>query len=175
MSAGRTFTVAALLAAASAVGYAIYFDHQRRSSPSFRKSLKKRISKQEKQLKESHKQEQVARAQEVASYLAEELARDPIPADSDPNAQQLAFSAYIEQGDRLAAVPGNEMEAAAKFYKALTVYPNAAELLGIYQKSLPEKLYENVVLMIAAIPPANISSFLEGDDAATSGPTPDVD
>lgn len=176
MSAGRTFTITALLAAVSAVGYAIYFDHQRRSNPTFRQSLKKRIAKQKKELQENNKKDQIAKAQDIVRFLEEDLVRDPLPSSDDANAQQMAFSAYIEQGDRLAAVPGNEPEAASKFYKALTVYPNPTELLSIYQKSLPEALYENLVLMIAAIPPANISSFLDGS-ASVSGSTatPDID
>ncbi len=35
-----------------------------------------------------------------------------------------------------------EMDAALCFYKALAVYPNPTDILGIYQRSVPEEVYE---------------------------------
>ncbi|KAG0668016.1 hypothetical protein C6P45_005152 [Maudiozyma exigua] len=163
MSVRKIFTVTTALAAISAVGYAIYFDYQRRNNPEFRHNVKKRIRKQQKKLEKANHSAQVARVQAAAKFLEEELEKDPIPTDAE--GKQLAFNTNIEQGDQLAAKPGQELEAAAKFYKALTVYPNPADLLGIYSKSLPELIYENLVLMIAAIPPANISTFLDESEA----------
>ncbi|SMN17989.1 similar to Saccharomyces cerevisiae YGR082W TOM20 Component of the TOM (translocase of outer membrane) complex responsible for recognition and initial import steps for all mitochondrially directed proteins [Maudiozyma saulgeensis] len=164
MSFSRIFTVTTVLAAVSTVGYALYFDYQRRNNPEFRHNVKRRIRKQQKSMKLEEQNVQVARVQAAAKFLEAELEKDPIPTDVE--GKQLAFNINIEQGDQLAAKPGNELEAASKFYKALTVYPNPADLLGIYSKSLPELIYENLVLMIAAIPPANISTFLDDTDSA---------
>ena len=163
MSISKIFTVTTALATISAVGYAIYFDYQRRNNPEFRHNVRKRIRKQQKKVEKENHGAQVARVQAAAKFLEEELAKDPIPTDAE--GKQLAFNVNIEQGDQLAAKPGQELEAASKFYKALTVYPNPADLLGIYSKSLPELIYENLVLMIAAIPPANISTFLDESEA----------
>lgn len=159
-SISRVVAIVAAVAAVSATSYVLYFDHQRRSNPTFRKDLKKRAKKEEKKVKLDKQMAQADKLQVIAKFLEEELRKDPIP--TDVNEKQSAFNVNIELGDRLVAAPGSELEAAAKFYKALTVYPNPADLLGIYQKSLPENIYENLVLMIAALPPANISTFLGG-------------
>ncbi|AQZ10551.1 TOM20 (YGR082W) [Zygosaccharomyces parabailii] len=156
----RALTVTGVLAAVSLAGYAIYFDHKRRSSPEFRKHLKSKSKRQaafEKKQKEEAKQ---VKLQKVSEYLAKELAANPTP--TDPSRREETFTSNVEQGERLSVVPGKELEAAAKFYRALSVYPNPADLLGIYQRSVPETVYEYIVMMIAILPPANISTFLSG-------------
>lgn len=162
---GRTIATAGALLAATAVGYAIYFDYKRRNSHEFRRELKKRSRLQK--IHESRAQEEAKqkRLQEVTEFLAAELAKDPVP--SDPAKKETVFTSNVELGERLAMTPGKELEAAAKFYKALTVYPSPADLLGIYQRSIPENIYENVVLMIAIMPPANVSSFLGSATSST--------
>ncbi|GAV53459.1 hypothetical protein ZYGR_0AI07430 [Zygosaccharomyces rouxii] len=156
----RVLTATGVLAAVSLTGYAIFFDHKRRNSPEFRKHLKSKSKKQaalEKKQKEEAKQ---VKLQKVSEFLAKELAANPTP--TDPTRREETFTTNVEQGERLSIVSGKELDAAAKFYKALSVYPNPADLLGIYQRSVPETVYEYVVMMIAILPPANISTFLSG-------------
>lgn len=162
----RILAITGVTTAVALAGYALYFDHQRRSNPEFRKNLKRTLKKHaelEKLEKEEAKQVKLV---QVAEYLSLELAKDPVP--TDPAQRETTFTSNVEMGEKLSMVPGNELEAALKFYKALTVYPNPADLLGIYQRSVPEGVYEYIVLMIAILPPANVSTFLSGGAQANS-------
>lgn len=165
-SLGRVLAISGVSVVAALAGYAAYFDYQRRNNPEFRKQLKrklKRHAEQEKMAKEEAKQEKLKRVNEI---LIAELTKDPLP--QDPAQREATFSSNVELGEKLAAVPGNELESAMKFYKALSVYPNPSDLLGIYQRSLSEEIYENIVLMIALMPPSNVSSFLTGAGVSSS-------
>ncbi|SCU82145.1 LADA_0C03290g1_1 [Lachancea dasiensis] len=156
----RIIALSGVTAVVALAGYAVYFDHQRRNNPNFRKSLKRKLKKhaeQEKLEKERAKQLKLA---QVGEYLSAELAKDPV--STDPSQRESVFTSNVELGEKLASVPGNELESASKFYKALSVYPNPADLLGIYQRSVPEAVYEYIVLMIAIMPPVNVSTFLSG-------------
>lgn len=176
-SFGRVLLVSGITVAAAFAGYAAYFDFQRRNNPKFRKQLKRKLkhhAELEKQQKEEAKQEKLKKVNEV---LIGELTKDPLP--QDPAQREAAFSSNVELGEKLAAVPGKEMESALKFYKALSVYPNPSDLLGIYQRSLSEEIYENIVLMIALMPPSNVSSFLNAGagmaSAAAAAPSATVE
>ncbi|CCF60498.1 hypothetical protein KAFR_0K01440 [Kazachstania africana CBS 2517] len=164
----RALGMTAAVAVASFTGYALYFDHKRRSDPQFRRELKNRVKKQRQQEKLNKEAEQKLKVQKVTDFLTEELVKDPV--STDPSQRETVFTSNIEQGERLSMIPGNEMEAAAKFYKALTVYPNPADLLGIYQRSVPDNVYEFIVLMIAVLPPTNVSSFLNGGASKNEPP-----
>lgn len=156
----RALTITGVLAALSLTGYAVYFDYKRRSNPQFRKQLRHKIKKQEALEKKEQEEAKQVKLQNVREFLTQELATDPIP--SDPTQREATFTTNVEIGERLSMTPGKELESASKFYKALSVYPNPADLLGIYQRSVPEAVYEYIVMMIAILPPANISTFLSG-------------
>ena len=150
--------VSGIAAVLSVAGYAIWFDYQRRNNVEFRKNLKQRAKKQKRKDELKAMEAKKARVSAVLKFLSEELLKDPI--STDPTEMEKVFTTNVEYGERLSMVPGNEMEAAVKFYKALAVYPNPADLLGIYQRTIPENIYEYIVIMIAVIPPANITSFI---------------
>ncbi|EDO17103.1 hypothetical protein Kpol_1025p23 [Vanderwaltozyma polyspora DSM 70294] len=156
----RVLAVTGALTALSLTGYAIYFDYQRRNNPEFRKGLKRELKKQAKALKLEEEEAKQRKLQEVGEALTKDLATDPLP--TDPAQREASFATNVELGERLSVVPGKELEAACKFYKALSVYPNPADLLGIYQRSVPENIYEYIVLMIAVYPPTNIASIING-------------
>ncbi|AET38319.1 TOM complex receptor protein TOM20 Ecym_2606 [Eremothecium cymbalariae DBVPG len=160
LSASRLFAIVSGTIIAGATGYALYFDYQRRHSPQFRKQLKRNLKKQKALETAAHEEAKQARLAEVGEYLTMELMKEPIPQDSSD--RQDSFKTNVEEGEMLAKMPGNELESALKFYRALAVYPSPAELLGIYQRSIPEAVYEYIVLMIAILPPTNVSSFLSG-------------
>ncbi|CCE65745.1 hypothetical protein TPHA_0M01700 [Tetrapisispora phaffii CBS 4417] len=159
-SFSRFVSIAGAVTALSITGYAIYFDYQRRNNLMFRKNLKKEHKKQMKAAKQQQEEDKQKKLKEVGDSLAKELATDPIP--TAPAEREAAFATNVEMGERLASVPGKEMESACKFYKALSVYPSPADLLGIYQRSVPESIYELIVLMIAVYPPTNIASIING-------------
>lgn len=81
----------------------------------------------------------------------------------------------VALGEQLAVKPNQKIEAALCFYKALVVYPNPTDILGVYQRSVPEDVYEIVIMMIAVQPPAAVSNILgagAGAAAPVSQPKP---
>lgn len=158
VSIKRIIALSGVTAALGATGYALWFDYQRRNNAEFRKNLKQRTKKQKKQEELDAIEAKKARVSQVLHFLADELQNDPI--STDPTQMEAVFTTNVELGERLALQPGNEIGAAVKFYKALAVYPKPADLLGIYQRTIPEAIYEYIVIMIAVIPPANITSFI---------------
>ncbi|SCU96711.1 LAMI_0F07470g1_1 [Lachancea mirantina] len=162
----RVLTIGGVALATAVAGYAVYFDHQRRNNSDFRRNLKRKVKKHVEEEKIEEERAKKLKLARVGEFLEVELVKDPI--STDPEEREAVFTSNVEAGERLASVPGNEMESAFKFYKALSVYPNPADLLGIYQRSVPEAVYEHVVLMIAIKPPVNVSTFLSG--SAQGGP-----
>lgn len=154
----RTVTAVVAVTALSATAYGLYFDFKRRNDAKFRKLLKRRTKKQLRKHSSQVGKLRTLKLQTVGDFLNKELLDDPIPNDS--SMREATFTFNIENAERLSLNSGNEMESAVRFYKALCVYPNPAELLGIYQKSIPEPIYEMVVMMIAVKPPSNVAAFL---------------
>lgn len=148
------------VAAAGIVAYAVYFDYSRRSSPDFRRKLKKRAAKQEHQKAKAQEETRKARMNAVKKVLADDLAANPLP--TDITKKEEFFMLQVATGEQLANNPESKTEAALAFYKALAVYPNPTDIMGIYQKTVPEDVYELLVMMIAFQPPATISNIIGG-------------
>ena len=156
--------ITGVFATLAAVGYAIYFDHRRRSDPRFRKHLARK-KKEEKEKQERDKRKlHTLKLQRIAKFLQGKLEDGQLP--QTVSEKETVFAKSIAEGEQLSTVPGMELESAVKFYKALAVYPNPTDLLSTYQRSIPEHIYENIVLMLAVMPPANISTFFNYAAAA---------
>lgn len=155
MSRALTFTA---IAATALAGYAVYFDYKRRSSSDFRKSLKKRAVKQKKLQEKITKESMKSKLETVKSALELDLQTNPIP--TELSEKETFFMQQVALGEQLATLPDKKVDAAVCFYKALAVYPNPTDILGIYQRSVPEDVYELVVMMIAARPPPSVSNVL---------------
>ncbi|RCK60614.1 Mitochondrial import receptor subunit TOM20 [Candida viswanathii] len=151
----KALTITAVAAAALA-GYAVYFDYQCRHSTDFRKSLKKRDVKQKKLKAKQEAESKQNKLESVKKALLEDLEANPIP--TDLSEREAFFMEQVAVGEQKAKT--DAVEAAICFYKALAVYPNPTDILGIYQKTVPEDVYELVVMMIAVYPPASVSSIL---------------
>lgn len=160
----KPLTITAI-AATALVGYAIYFDFNRRNSPEFRKSLKKKSIKHEKLAAKEQEQSKKSKLDDIKKALAKDLAENPIPTDLAE--KESFFMQQVALGEQLGALPDKKIEAAICFYKALAVYPNPTDILGIYQRSVPEEVYELVVMLIAVQPPASVTNILGG--ASTAG------
>ncbi|CAI5758818.1 unnamed protein product [Candida verbasci] len=160
MNKALTITAVAVTALAS---YAVYFDYQRRNSSDFRKSLKKKSIKQRKLKEKEEKESKQSKLDAVKKALLEDLKNNPIPTDLTEREQ--FFMEQVATGEQKAK--DNSIEAAICFYKALAVYPNPTDILGIYQKTVHEEVYELVVMMVAVYPPASVSSIL-----SKGGPSP---
>lgn len=150
----------ASLAAAGAVAYAVYFDYNRRNSVEFRKQLKKRAQKEQKQAAKAHEEDKKSKMLAVKKILAEDLAQNPIP--TDLSKKEEFFLENVSIGEQLALDRNTKIEAALKFYKALAVYPNPTDIMGIYHKTLSLDVYELLVMMIALQPPATITNIIGG-------------
>ncbi|KAI3403847.1 TOM20 [Candida oxycetoniae] len=144
------------IAATALAGYVVYFDYQRRNSSQFRRSLRKKAVKQKKIKEEQEKKTKQSKLDAVKKALLEDLKKNPIP--TDLNEREAFFMEQVATGEQKGK--DNAIDAAICFYKALAVYPNPTDILGVYQKSVPEEIYELVVMMIAVFPPASVSSIL---------------
>ncbi|EDK43424.1 mitochondrial import receptor subunit tom20 [Lodderomyces elongisporus] len=151
------------VAATAIAGYAIYFDYQRRNSKQFRKSLKKKAVKQKKIQEQHEKETKQSKLDAVKTALLADLKENPIP--TDLTEREAFFMEQVATGEQKAK--DDSIAAAICFYKALAVYPNPTDILGVYQKTVPEDVYELVVMMIAVYPPASVSSIL-----SKGGPNP---
>ncbi|CAK7905485.1 mitochondrial import receptor subunit Tom20p [[Candida] anglica] len=163
MSKALTFTA---IAATALVGYAVYFDYSRRNSAEFRKSLKKKAVKHEKNAAKKDEQSKKSKLELVKLALAADLEANPIP--TDLSEKENFFMQQVALGEQLGSLPNKKIDAAICFYKALAVYPNPTDILGIYQRSVPEDVYELVVMMIAVQPPAAVTNILGGGVSGAS-------
>lgn len=161
MSRVATFTA---IAATAFVGYAIYFDYNRRNSAEFRKSLKKKSLKQQKIAAKEEEQSKKSKLEAIKAALVKDLEENPIPTELSKKEEY--FMQQVALGEQLAVKPNEKIEAALCFYKALVVYPNPTDILGVYQRSVPEDVYEIVIMMIAVQPPAAVSNILGAGAAA---------
>jgi import receptor subunit TOM20 len=144
--------------ATAVVGYAVYFDYSRRNSPEFRRKLKKRSLKQRKETEKKQTESKKLELETIKQALLADLAANPLP--TDLSEKETFFMQQVSLGEQIAAKAGSKVEAAICFYKALAVYPNPTDILGIYQRSIPQEVYEVVVMMIAVQPPAAITNIL---------------
>ena len=118
---------------AFALGYAAYFDHKRRSDPDFRRQLKKAAKQASKQEKLSAVSAERQRANEIRAAVAEANA-EGFP--TDPEKTEAYFMQQVEQGEMMTAEGSDPVGAALCFYRALKVYPQPKELIGIYDKTV---------------------------------------
>lgn len=170
-------TVVVSVLAAAAVGYAAYFDYSRRHLPEFRRLLRQRRRAAAKQQDEAKKASGRAKLAEVRAAVEALLAALPLP--TDLRAKELYFMEQVLEAERLAVVPGQEVAAAVAFYKALCVYPKPSDLLSIYQKLVPENVYDLVILAIATRPPQSLANILgdsiQGSEADVSEAVDEMD
>lgn len=161
------FTTLTAIAATAIVGYAVYFDYNRRNSPEFRKSLKKKSIKQKKIAAKEEAETKKSKVEAIKKALNDDLEANPVPTALDKKEE--FFMQQVALGEQLAVQPDKKIDAALCFYKALVVYPNPTDILGIYQRSVPEDVYEMVIIMIAVKPPAAVTNILGAGAAAAAG------
>ncbi|KAM3424342.1 Mitochondrial import receptor subunit tom20 [Cercospora zeina] len=144
----------ASLLAVGGVGYALYFDHRRRSDPEFRKYLKRQHKKVAKEVTESSKaaeQEQKLRIRAVVDDANEE----GFP--RDPEETEAYFMQEVARGEGMCQDGSDPVEAALCFYKALKVYPQPRELISIYDKTVPKPILDILAEMIAVDPSISVT------------------
>ncbi|CAG8605094.1 5594_t:CDS:10 [Ambispora leptoticha] len=129
------------------IGYIVYFDYKRRNDPVFRKKIKKnkkRFAKLRKAAEEDARNKLTTFAREALDEVGKEDFPDTV------EAKEKFFMDQVAKGETLFA--GGEAgykSAAICFYKALKVYPSPLELIMIYQKTIPEAVFNLVYTMMS--------------------------
>ncbi|CAO3564612.1 unnamed protein product [Mortierella alpina] len=146
----KTSTIVAATVGAIAVatvGYAVYFDAKRRNDPAFRRKLKKERKRAEKLMKEE------AGKISTQSALTVEEALASIKDEDFPTTMEEREKFCMQQlsaGEALFTKGRDEYGAAAIcFYKALKVYPAPADLVMVYQKTIPPEVFTVVMGMLS--------------------------
>ncbi|KAG0346913.1 hypothetical protein BG004_000554 [Podila humilis] len=131
--------------AIAAVGYALYFDSRRRNDPNFRQKERKRAQK--------HAQDDEDKKSITRSAQSIEEALASIDESEFPNSMEDREKYCMEQlatGEALFTQGPDGYDASAVcFYKALKVYPAPAELVMVYQKTIPPEVFTLVMGMLS--------------------------
>lgn len=154
----RAATLTLIAASTALVGYCVYFDYTRRTSPEFRTKLRKNTKKTIKSKVKDEEKDKKAKYEDIKAKLSASLVEEPVPEEMDQ--KQPFFISQVAKGEQLALSPDTELDAAICFYKALSIYPNPTDILGIYQRSVPEAVYQLIVMMIAIQPPQALANVL---------------
>lgn len=85
-------------AAAAFVGYAVYFDHRRRTDPEFRKALK-REAKREARIAKSQQDEQGQQQRAQIKAMLDETAEEGFPTNDQE--KEGYFMEHVAMGERL--------------------------------------------------------------------------
>ncbi|KAF2228449.1 mitochondrial import receptor subunit tom-20 [Viridothelium virens] len=172
-SSVRTSTIIAAsvgLIATGLLGYALYFDHRRRTDPEFRKTLKRESRKMAKAAKEDEEKAKTAQKQRVREVV-DEANEEGFPKDAEET--EAYFMSELAKGEGLAADSSDPIEAALCFYKALKVYPQPRELISIYDKTVPKPILDLLAEMIAVDSSISISGSGLGSPGSMSAPNLD--
>lgn len=119
----------------ASLAYALYFDHKRRSDPDFRKNLKKQQKKISRQNEEASKAAERSQKDRIRRVV-EEANEEGFP--KDPEETEGYFMQEVARGESMCTDGSDPVEAALCFYRALKVYPQPRELIGIYDKTVPK-------------------------------------
>nr|GAT58491.1 predicted protein [Mycena chlorophos] len=167
-----TLLTATAISVSALVAYALYFDYKRRTDSAFRKQLRKQKKRVDKSLAESRE------ALQAASQVTDEELREALKAIEEepkpgPEMRENYFMSQVAMGEQLAARgEAFVLPAALSFYRALAVYPSPSELLGIYQKTVPDEIVKVILRIInldVSAPPQDLG-IDEGDASPTRGP-----
>ncbi|KAJ5783256.1 hypothetical protein N7457_005030 [Penicillium paradoxum] len=148
------------------LAYAVYFDYKRQSDPAFRKSLKKNNKKVEQTVKQEAEAGAAARVADLKNALEQVKRNGELPTDLEE--KESFFMTQVALGESLCAsegksnlpsldpgstlrdrAAGSQVEAAIAFWKALKVYPQPQDLIGIYDKTVPKETLEILAELIA--------------------------
>jgi len=66
----------------------------------------------------------------------EDAIAEGFPTDADE--KEALFMEEVGAGERMSSLGADPMESALHFYRAMKVYPQPIELLGIYEKTVPK-------------------------------------
>ncbi|EMC91557.1 hypothetical protein BAUCODRAFT_38671 [Baudoinia panamericana UAMH 10762] len=142
------------LLATSALAYALYFDHRRRTDADFRKHLKRQHKKVHKTLEAEAKSAERSQKEKIRRVV-EEANEEGFP--RDPEETEGYFMQEVARGEGMCTDGSDPVDAAVCFYKALKVYPQPRELISIYDKTVPKPILDILAEMIAVDPDIHVS------------------
>ncbi|OQO09477.1 hypothetical protein B0A48_04877 [Cryoendolithus antarcticus] len=145
------------------VGYALYFDHRRRTDASFRANLKKQHRAASKLASASAKAAEQTQKQRIRAAV-QDATEEGFP--TDPEETEGYFMQEVARGEGMCQDGSDPVDAALCFYRALKVYPQPRELIGIYDKTVPKPILDILAEMIAVDPSISVS----GSDAGSAEP-----
>ncbi|KAH6895406.1 mitochondrial outer membrane translocase complex, subunit Tom20 domain-containing protein [Thelonectria olida] len=155
-----TATVATV--ATAIVGYAVYFDYQRRTQAEFRRNLRRNERKQAR----AEKEEAAASTQRQRNFIrakVEEAKEEGFPTGVEE--REAFFNEQVMAGEVLSQDPAKALESALAFYKGLKVYPAPGDLIRIYDSTVPKPILDILAEMIAY----DSSLDIRGASAAPAG------
>ncbi|KAK6065829.1 MAS20 protein import receptor [Seiridium cupressi] len=139
-------TISVATIATGLLGYALYFDSQRRQSAEFRRSLRRNERHQQRAEKENAAAAGKERLKDIQNAV--DAAKDEgFPAGV--NERENYFMEHVQIGEQLAVDPSKTLDAALAFYQALKVYPTPGDLVGIYDKTVDKRVLDVLAEMIA--------------------------
>ncbi|KAJ7591478.1 hypothetical protein C8J56DRAFT_564590 [Mycena floridula] len=148
-SSSRSTSITSLFLGITAVGlvaYAVYFDYKRRNDAEFRKKLRKEKKRIDKSIASSQASLVSSNTVSAAALrqALDQVKSEGIPPSSDE--REGYFMNQVGLGEQL-ATRGEEfyLPAAMSFFRALRVYPSPVELMVIYQKTVPEPIFNLVI------------------------------
>ncbi|KAI8363871.1 hypothetical protein EDC96DRAFT_512075 [Choanephora cucurbitarum] len=132
---------------AAGLAYIIYFDYQRRNNPTLKKKIKKEKIKAKKEVEKAKEAVKSNALQIIERVLA---AADKETMPSTPEEKEKYFMEKVAAGEALCnRGEASFNEAVLPFYLALKVYPAPMELIMIYQKTIPEPVFQMVINVMA--------------------------
>ena len=147
-----TFNVTAAVSTTIAIGalsYCFYFDYKRRTDSKFRNSIKEEeryVQKLKAESQPLHSKEKILESARNVLMKVREL---QLP--DGPQQKEQFFMEVLAKGELLctSSEVADLEQACVCFYSGLKVYPVPQELIQLYQKSLPERVFQLLVHVIA--------------------------
>ncbi|KAH8173130.1 MAS20 protein import receptor domain-containing protein [Sarocladium implicatum] len=146
-------TASVATAAAAIVAYAAYFDYQRRCHPDFRRNLRRnerRQARAEKEEAEAYTKKQ----RDAIKTLVDNAKEEGFPTGVED--REAFFNEQVMSGEVMSQDPSQAVESALAFYKGLKVYPAPADLIKIYDSTVPKNVLNILAEMIAHDPSLDI-------------------
>jgi len=165
----KTTTIVAVSVGTVVTGllaYAVYFDHKRRTDPGFRKALKRESRRQARMAKEEE-EAQGQQHREAIKRAVQQAKDEGFPEDLEE--KEAFFMSEVAQGEAKCADGSDPVDAALCFYKALKVYPQPKDLIGIYDKTVPKEILEILAEMIAQDDSLKVGAFGGDGSGSESG------
>ncbi|KAI7907964.1 uncharacterized protein BX663DRAFT_464434 [Cokeromyces recurvatus] len=139
--------ITAGVAVTAGIGYMLYFDYKRRNDPTLKKKLRKEKKKAQKELKKAEEQLKSSTRQVIDSVI-EAAEKEVLP--STPTDKEKYFMEKVALGEGFCNKgEAYYNEAVLPFYLALKVYPAPMELIMIYQKTVPEPVFQMIINVMA--------------------------